>query len=238
MRLKFQQHALAPKGGPRTIEDGELQAGDILLSADDNDLISASIRLVSLSPVSHAAIYIGNGSIVEAVQRGVLLRTVADMRDEQSVVAVYRYPNLDETQRETLRHLALLHIGNRYNFVGVVLQAPFMLTRRLCETPVLPGQVRHGCYHALGVVQMPPLDPEGMFCSQFVLEIFREAGLPLTDAASHWVSPGDIMHMREGDVPSFKAIRALEYVGHLKARPPRQPWFDLKAERAPTITKQ
>jgi hypothetical protein len=236
LRLQFQQRALTPKGGSRDIEEGELQTGDILLSADDNDLISAGIRLVSLSPVSHAAIYIGNGGIVEAVRPGVLLRTTADMRDEQSVIAVYRYPNLDDTQRETLRHLALLRVGNRYNLVGVALQAPFMLTRRLCETPVFPGQVRHGCYQALGTLQMPPLDPEGMFCSQFVLEIFREAELPLTDAASHWISPDDIMHMREGDVPSFKATRALEYVGHLKARPPLQPWFDLEAESATAYT--
>ncbi|MDR0770513.1 MAG: distant relative of cell wall-associated hydrolase [Burkholderiales bacterium] len=221
MRFQIQQRALTPKNGPRDIEEAALQTGDILLSADDNDWISLGIRLVSLSPVSHAAVYIGNGNIVEAVRSGVLLGTVTGMRDEQTVIAVYRYPNLDDTQRDSLRQIALWHVGNRYSMVGVVLQAPFMLTRRLCEMPVFPGQVRYGCYHTLGVIQMPPLDTKGLFCSQFVLETFRQAGLPLTDAASRWVSPDDIMHMREGDVPSFNAKFALEYVGHLKARPPQ-----------------
>jgi len=230
-RLQFQQRTLTPKEGLRNIEETELQTGDILLSADDRNLISAGIRLASLSPVSHVAIYIGDGEIVEAVRGGVVSRTASEMRDEESVIAVYRYPNLDDAEREKLRHFARLRVGKRYNFVGVALQAPFMLTRRLCEAPVFPGQVRHNCYQTLGVIQMPPLDPEGMFCSQFVLEIFREADLPLTDSASHWISPDDIMHMREGDVPTFKANRALEYVGHLKARQPR--WQNRRMREQP-----
>ena len=37
-----------------------------------------------------------------------------------------------------------------------------------------------------------------------------------TDADPRWVSPVDIMHMREGDVSSFTPVQPLQYVGHLK----------------------
>jgi hypothetical protein len=57
------------------------------------------------------------------------------------------------------------------------------------------------------------------FCSQFVLEAYKTAGLPLTDADPRLISPGDLLHMREGDVPSVKIRQTLQYVGHLKAPP-------------------
>jgi hypothetical protein len=54
------------------------------------------------------------------------------------------------------------------------------------------------------------------FCSQLVLQAYQEAGLPLTTVNPLLVSPADLLHMREGDVPSVKTEQALQYVGHLK----------------------
>ena len=36
------------------------------------------------------------------------------------------------------------------------------------------------------------------------------------DAAPRWLSPRDILHMREGDVPSMKVRQIPNYIGHLK----------------------
>jgi hypothetical protein len=33
------------------------------------------------------------------------------------------------------------------------------------------------------------------------------------------MSPGDLLHMREGDVPSVRIHQPLQYVGHLKFQP-------------------
>ena len=33
------------------------------------------------------------------------------------------------------------------------------------------------------------------------------------------LSPADLLHLREGDVPSVRSHRALQYVGHLKFQP-------------------
>ena len=52
-----------------------------------------------------------------------------------------------------------------------------------------------------------------------MLEAYRSAGLALTDADPRLINPGDLLHMREGDVPSVRIHRALQYVGHLKSPP-------------------
>lgn len=57
------------------------------------------------------------------------------------------------------------------------------------------------------------------FCSQFVLEAYRLAGLALTNADPRLISPADLLHMREGDVPSVKINQVLLYVGHMKVPP-------------------
>jgi hypothetical protein len=57
------------------------------------------------------------------------------------------------------------------------------------------------------------------FCSQFVLEAYNRAGLPLTTADPRLLTPADLLHMREGDVPSVRSHQALVYVGHLKFQP-------------------
>ena len=49
-------------------------------------------------------------------------------------------------------------------------------------------------------------------------EAYRVAGLPITDADPRWISPADILHMREGDVSSVRVNQPLAYIGHLKFR--------------------
>ena len=54
-----------------------------------------------------------------------------------------------------------------------------------------------------------------------LFDIYRSAGLPLTDADPRLINPGDLLHMREGDIPSVRIHQALQYVGHLKSPPPQ-----------------
>jgi hypothetical protein len=53
--IAFQRKSLTPTDGGRLVQADELLAGDILLSADPG-LASAGIRLLTTSPVSHAAL--------------------------------------------------------------------------------------------------------------------------------------------------------------------------------------
>src|SRR5512143_2961900 len=89
--LTFQRKSLTPVDGGRAIQPADLRPGDILLSADPG-LASAGIRLLTTSPVSHAAIYVGNGEVAEALGGGVRLRSMERVLEEETVAAVFRRP--------------------------------------------------------------------------------------------------------------------------------------------------
>lgn len=213
--LTFQRKSLTPIDGGRLVRPEELLAGDILLSADPG-LASAGIRLLTTSPVSHAAIYVGNGEVAEALRGGVRLRSIDRVLKEETVVAAFRHPLLDETHAQRMSEFAREQVGKPYDFVGVVMHAPFALQRRVCELPGVPTLLREACLSTLATLQLIHGGDDRFFCSQFVLESYRVVGLPITRARPHWVSPEDIMHMRAGDVSSLPVDQPLLYVGHLK----------------------
>ncbi|OGB24703.1 MAG: distant relative of cell wall-associated hydrolase [Burkholderiales bacterium RIFCSPLOWO2_02_FULL_57_36] len=213
--LRFQNLGLSPRNGGQLVEPHALRPGDILLSAT-NGITSAGIRLITLAPVSHASLYIGDGQVVEAVGKGVRQRTIAEVLGEEDVVVAFRHPHFLPAHHEKLRAFALEKVGRPYDHVGIVLQAPFALERRLCELPLIPDAVRNACLQGIAAIQLGTYDNDGFFCSQLVLESYKQAGLPITDANPRWISPADILHMREGDVPSLKIHQPLSYVGHLK----------------------
>lgn len=214
-----QRLLLSPADGGQQIGLAELAPGDIILS-NTAGWVSLGIRALTLAPVSHAAIYLGNGQIAEAVAAGVRLRDGAEFLADESTVVAFRHPQLHAGHARALRAFAQAREGSPYNTVGVVLQAPFTLQRRTCELPLVPGLVRDFCIQGLAAVQLGAARNDRFFCSQFVLEAYRQAGLPLTDADPLLISPADLLTMREGDVPSVRIHQPLVYVGHLKTDTP------------------
>jgi len=80
----------------------------------------------------------------------------------------------------------------------------------------VPPAVRDACIRSFGVMNYLAASESRLFCSQLVLEAYRQAGVPITDADPRLISPADILHMREGDVPSVRVHQSLRYIGHLK----------------------
>lgn len=218
--LRMQSSAIAPGNGGELIQADALQPGDILLTSIAT-LNSFGIRLGTFSPVSHAVLYLGDGRIAEAVGSGVRERSLDEVVAEEQMVVAFRIPGVDTAHIERLQAWARSQVGVRYNTMGVLLTAPFVLNRRLCELPLIPGAVSQFCVTGMAMVQLGTSRDDQFFCSQFVLEAYNRAGLPITHADPRWVSPADLLHMREGDVPSIAPARPLRYIGHLKYnRPP------------------
>jgi len=209
---------LTPANGGQRIAPDDLEAGDIILS-NTAGLVSMGIRALTVAPVSHASLYLGDAHVAEAVGTGVRIRPVADFMADESTIVAFRHPGLKPEHAEALRRFAATHDGKKYNAFGIVLQAPFTLQRQYCELPLIPGLVRDFCIRGLAAVQLGAARNDRFFCSQFVLEAYQQAKLPLTSADPLLVSPADLLHMREGDVPSVRTEQALQYVGHLKAGP-------------------
>ena len=219
-QLKAQNRLLlTPSNGGQSITSAALQPGDIILSST-NGITSLGIRAVTVSPVSHAALYLGDDTIAEAVGAGIRVRSTADFAADESTIVAFRYPGITPAHTNAMRTFAQAQVGKKYNTAGVVLQAPFTLQRQFCELPLVPSLVRDACIRGIAAIQLGASKNDRFFCSQLVLEAYRHAGLPLTNADPRLVSPADLLHMREGDVPSIQIAQALQYVGHLKSPPP------------------
>lgn len=217
-QIAVQNKSLDPSNGGELVSVKDLRTGDIILSAA-NGINSIGIRAASLSPVSHAALYVGNGQVIEAVGSGVRSRSIQEFIAEEATIVAFRHPKIDGVQAALIQKFAEKHVGTKYNTAGIVLQAPFTLQRKLCELPVMPAAVRDACIRGAAAITLGAVPNDRFFCSQFVLEAYKVAGLPLADADPRLVTPDDLLHMRQGDVPSFKINQALQYIGHLKAPP-------------------
>ena len=82
--LLFQNHSVAPEGDTVVLSPEDLRPGDIILTSSPT-FVSVSIQLVTLAPVSHAAIYIGDGKVVEALRSGVQIRLIDELLAEEAV---------------------------------------------------------------------------------------------------------------------------------------------------------
>jgi cell wall-associated NlpC family hydrolase len=216
--IAVQNKSLDPSNGGELVMPKVLRTGDIILSAA-NGINSAGIRAITLSPVSHAALYVGNGQIIEAVGSGVRQRSIQDFIADEATIVAFRHPKMDGIEAALVQKFAEKHVGTKYNTAGIVLHAPFTLQRKFCELPIMPALVRDACIRGSAAITLGPVPNDQFFCSQFVLEAYKAAGIPLTDSDPRLVTPGDLLHMRQGDVPSIKIHQALQYVGHLKAPP-------------------
>ena len=217
--LLFQRISIAPAAGDALLAPEALRPGDILLTSAPN-LRAAGIELVTFAPVSHSAVYIGDGEVVEAVLPAVRVRGIDEVLKEESVVLVLRFPDLAAEQARLIREYALLKTGAGFNLLGVTLQFPFSITRRACEVPLVPSAVRDACIRSVGVLSHLAASERRLFCSQLVLQAYRHAGGQMTSADPRLISPADILHMREGDVSSVRIPKQLQFVGHLKYERP------------------
>src|SRR5688572_8114304 len=217
--LRFQTSSVVPQAEEEALTLDRLQPGDIILTSAST-LRSAGIRLMTWSSVSHAALYIGEGRIVEALGSGVHVRSLDELLLEESIAVVLRYPGLRPDQQVQLTDYALEKAGARFNFVGVTFQVPFSVVRRACELPLLPGAVRDTCVRSVGALSYLAASETQLFCSQLVMQAYQHAGVQVTDADARLITPADILHMREGDVPSVAVRQPLRSVGHLKYDPP------------------
>jgi cell wall-associated NlpC family hydrolase len=215
-RLGMQSPALHPGNGGQLVTGEALQPGDIVLTAA-NSFNSLGLQLATGAPVSHAALYLGRQQVAEAVGEGIRQRTLADLLAEESTVVAFRHPGVKPEHLAGMERFVHQHLGQKYNYMGIVLQAPFTLERRVCELPLVPSLVRDFCIRGVAAVQLGLGTNDRFFCSQFVMEAYRSAGLPLTDADPRLINPADLLHMREGDVPSVRIHQPLLYVGHLKS---------------------
>lgn len=152
------------------------QPGDYLTTATGG-WFGGAIRWITHSKVNHAAVYIGNGYIVEAEPKGARVGHVSEYPEP-----VWSNIDLTNPQRYVIVAAAQRFVGTPYNFLDIAAQAVVRLFRwhapqwaldRVSRTDRLQcAQLVDECYMEAGVHLFPDGRPEGMISP----EDLRQAG--------------------------------------------------------------
>ncbi|HBX3987763.1 TPA: YaeF family permuted papain-like enzyme, partial [Klebsiella pneumoniae subsp. pneumoniae] len=216
--VTLQRQSSIAGSGLREIAESDLRSGDLLFSSSLG-VTSLGIRAFSASSVSHVALYVGEGQVAEATGAGVQVITLQQALAHSDKLFALRVPDLTPDQATTMKSFAWQVKDSGYNYRGIIQFIPYMVTKPLCSLNPFSRDFRQQCVSGLAKAQLGDAasgDKKAWFCSEFVSEAFVRAGHPLTLAQAAWISPSDLLHMREGDVATFKPETQLQYVGHLK----------------------
>lgn len=159
--------------GSRRLKADDLQVGDVLVSTT-SAVISQIIKVATWGQYSHAALYVGDGQVVDATADGVKQRSLKTFLGEASKVGVLRAKRVASTvTRQVVEHARKL-IGTQYNYQGL---AGMALDRMACFAKNTLDAAR--CLRSVASVPKPFMNSNSYFCSQLVDTAWRRAGIKL-----------------------------------------------------------
>lgn len=186
------------------LADSALQPADIIVSTAGG-AVSGGIRFGTSSQVSHAALFAGNGRVVEAVGEGVLVRSLSESLRDHFLAVAYRRRGMNLALGDKIVQGALRWQGRKYDTLGAASagsRAPVGGAVCVIVLGILPcAAAQRGTFKS----------SDKFYCSQLVLEAYREAGASFIDQNPNTSYPGDI-------VTAYSHGKLL-YVGHLLAGP-------------------
>jgi len=184
-------------GGGMCIADSALQAADIIVSAGIG-AVSTAIRYGTASDVSHAALYIGDGEVIEAIGPGVMERPLNKSLDDHSLAVAYRARGMTPSAAAIIVHFAEQWKGKKYDTAGAAAAGarnPFVCVVVMGIAPC--AAARAGKFKS----------SDKFYCSQLVLEAYRRAGVSFITQDPNTSQPEDMVTAYSKD--------KLLYVGHL-----------------------
>ena len=175
-------------GGGLCTAESILEAGDIIGSTTDA-WVSRGIRYWTFSDISHIMIYVGRGQVVEAIDEGVVKRSLDAALSDAIVGVTYRHPQVTRERQELIRNYLLQRSreGRGYDTAGAV----------RAGLPNLPGW---------GGSEDDPTD---YFCSQLLFSAYQSAGVSLGGIQPSRATPQNVIDLFNRGV--------LEYMGHVRA---------------------
>ncbi len=204
---KEEKIPLDPGVGGLCIGISALQPGDIIISTTDAD-ISKKIRQATGSEVSHSAMYIGDGNVIESVDSGVLQFSVETSIEHDSVAVAYRHRDMTPEKAATV--VAFLKKakkdGRKFDYMGLIRVAPYQVISSYCDS--VPEALRGACRAGAANFKLGTDNNNEFYCSELVFEALKQAGLSMSDVDPSWSSPQDVVRLNHNGT--------LHYVGHLK----------------------
>lgn len=188
---------LDPGPGGRSISTAALQRGDLIVSTARH-AVSYAIRAGTVSSVSHAMLYVGDGHVVEAVGSGVRRVPVATALSGAILAVAYRRTGITGAQAQAVADFATRQVGRPYNYTGAARHAV-----RITH-PIL-SRIADAIARGAGLRRE---EAASFFCSELVYAAFESAGVALATTAAADGTPASLPSLLGG---------TLGYVGHLVA---------------------
>ena len=136
------------------INISKIELGDIVLSTTKKSFVSTVIRMATKSNYSHAALILGQTMLMEARENGVFaLNTLRSVFNSPSEFLILKCPALTTSQKNKIDEFSRgIAYGSPYNFKGI-----------------FTDLIRNN----------PKIDLKEFYCSQFVYESYKYAGINL-----------------------------------------------------------
>jgi len=168
-----------------TISLDQVRPGDVLLYAGTS-VISRAIQVFDGTWASHAAIYLGNGEVGEAVADGLVQQGVERSYEGSDWVEVRRLKTLVPSMNPVIWIAEeYLSEGNRYGYEQLLLLAFLCLTRKLPMSPSLRLLMRAVLDSGAALLtRMLSQKREPMICSEFAYRVYDQALPEAEDAYS------------------------------------------------------
>lgn len=183
---------LSPGAGGRSLDREALEPGDLILSTT-RQWSSALVRAATGGgEASHARLYVGLSNVIEAVPEGGvrLVPLTTALENDEVAIAVRRPNGLTREQKDTIVDYAMRQAGKEYDWWGAFNEIRLEFEGRTWQPDFEID------------------DTKRLYCSNLVINAYREAGVTLIDGTAPGMSPNDIVPLQW--------FGALEYLGHIK----------------------
>ena len=192
-RARAQAIPLDPGAGGMSIDVAALEPGDIIVSTASHP-VSYAIRARTISAVSHAMLYAGDGMVIESVGGGVHEVSIEEAIGPAILAVAYRHPQVTGDVAANIVAFARAQVGKPYDYTGVGYN-------------VLVRPVRAVVDWIRAKLNIDQDGDAAFYCAELVYAAYANAGVPLSAESADFSAPADITDLAGG---------TLQYVGHLR----------------------
>jgi cell wall-associated NlpC family hydrolase len=182
----------------------ELQVADVILSTT-SAAVSKVIKAGTAAGYSHAMLYVGRGSVVEAVGNGVVQRSIKLALGEARLASAFRLKSLTGDQAQKIADYAITKVGGSYAYGGVFGGSGLV---SILSAPAQPWL--HLARWGANKVKTGVGSKRTYFCSELVEDAFESQELTVSRYYPSMTNPGDIDEYSERNPTTFPKLGELD----------------------------
>lgn len=193
-----------------SIEPDQLRTSDILVTTG-RAFVSKVIRKGTGTDYSHTVLYVGDGNVVEAIDQGVVERSLTKALDETTLAVVLRRRFMTAQTKQLVaifaRNFALAKIP--YDYTGAA--GAGLSHKRGKLAAAMSPRAGLSLYIAAKLNARDSKKDKKFFCSELAARCFQLAGVPINDGDPSFTTPR-----------SVRVAANLMYMEHLIGGPGRK----------------